>query len=110
MTSMLFLAQASAQGGTAAAFMTTVAPLLLVFAVFYFLLIRPQQNRMKQHQAKIAAAKRGDKVVTAGGVVGKITKADDDYVDVEIASGVTVKVVRSTLADVIDAKAKPAND
>lgn len=87
-----------------------VLPLLLIFLVFYFLLIRPQQRRMKEHQAKIAAATRGDTVVTAGGVVGKITKIDDDYAEVEVASGVKIKVVRSTLSDVIDAKAKPAND
>ncbi len=108
MTSTLFLAQAAGSGTSA--FMMNVLPLLLIFAVFYFLLIRPQQRRMKDHQAKIAAASRGDTVVTAGGVVGKITKIDDDYAEVEVASGVKVKVVRSTLSDVIDAKAKPAND
>lgn len=108
MTSTLFLAQAAGSGTSAV--MMNVLPLLLIFAVFYFLLIRPQQRRMKDHQAKIAAASRGDTVVTAGGVVGKITKIDDDYAEVEVASGVKVKVVRSTLSDVIDAKAKPAND
>lgn len=108
MTSTLFLAQAAGNGTSA--FMMNVLPLLLIFLVFYFLLIRPQQRRMKEHQAKIAAATRGDTVVTAGGVVGKITKIDDDYAEVEVASGVKIKVVRSTLSDVIDAKAKPAND
>lgn len=88
-----------------------LAQFLLLGAVFYFLLIRPQQKRVKAHQAKIAAAKKGDTVVTGGGLVGKIVRADETYVDVELAPNVKVKAVRATLSDVVDpTSAKPAND
>ncbi|MGF7168408.1 preprotein translocase subunit YajC [Sphingobium xanthum] len=86
-------------------------PLILLFAVFYFLLIRPQQQQMKRHRAKIAAVKKGDQVVTGGGLVGKVLRVDDTYVDVEIAPNVKVKAVKGTLSDVVDPlTAKPAND
>ena len=87
-----------------------VLPLILIFVIFYFLLIRPQQQRMKAQAAKIGAAKRGDTVVTGGGIVGKVTKATDDELEVEIATGVKVRVVRSTVADVLAPGGKPAND
>ncbi len=88
-----------------------MAPLVLIFVVFYFLLIRPQQKRMKEHKAKIGAVKKGDQVVTGGGLVGKVARVDEFYVDVELAPGMKVKAVKSTLTDVIDpATAKPAND
>lgn len=87
-----------------------LVPYLLIFLVFWLFLIRPQQVRMKQHRAKIAAVKVRDQVVTAGGVVGKVTRVDDDYVDIEIAAGVKVKVVKSTLADIVLPGGKPAND
>ena len=88
-----------------------MAPLVLIFVVFYFLLIRPQQKRMKAHKAKIDAVKKGDQVVTGGGLVGKVARVDEFYVDVELAPGMKVKAVKSTLTDVIDpATAKPAND
>lgn len=92
------------------AFLLQFAPLLLIFVVFYVLLIRPQQTRMKNHAAKIAAAKRGDMVVTGGGLIGKVTKVDDNEVEVEIAAGVKVKAVKSTLSDVLTPSVKPAND
>jgi preprotein translocase subunit YajC len=86
-------------------------PLVLIFAVFYFLLIRPQQQQMKKHRAKVAAVKKGDQVVTGGGLVGKVLRVDDVYVDVELGQGMKVKAVKSTLSDVIDPMtAKPAND
>ncbi len=106
---LIFTAAAAPSSGGAAIFMQ-MAPLLLIFVVFYFLLIRPQQRRMKDHQAKVAGAKRGDTVVTGGGIVGKVTKVDDTEVEVEIASGVKVRVMRATLADVINPIGKPAND
>lgn len=86
-------------------------PLVLIFVVFWFLLIRPQQKRMKTHKAKIDAVKKGDQVVTGGGLVGKVSRVDDVYVDVELAPGMKVKAVKGTLSDVIDPlTAKPAND
>jgi len=101
---------AAAQGSSLGAY-AQFAPLLLMFVAFYFLLIRPQQKRAKDHAATIAAVKKGDTVVTAGGIVGKVVKTDDQFADVEIAPNVKVKVVKSTLNDVQPAGgAKPAND
>lgn len=100
----------AAAGGAGAGGWLMLVPYLLIFLVFWLFLIRPQQVRMKQHRAKIDAVKVRDQVVTAGGVVGKVTKVDADYVDVEIATGVKVKVVKSTLADIILPGGKPAND
>ncbi|TWH90424.1 preprotein translocase subunit YajC [Sphingobium wenxiniae] len=86
-------------------------PLVLIFVVFWFLLIRPQQKRMKDHKTKIEAVKKGDQVVTGGGLVGKVVRVDDIYVDVELAPGMKVKAVKGTLSDVVDPMtAKPAND
>ncbi len=108
-------AQAAASGtgsaGGSASIIANILPLVLIFVVFYFLLIRPQQKRMKDHKAKIDAVKKNDQVVTGGGLVGKVVRVDDLYVDVELAPGMKVKAVKATLTDVIDpATAKPAND
>lgn len=82
-------------------FLINMAPLILLFAIFYFLLIRPQQQRAKQHQAMVNAVRRGDNVVTAGGLVGRVAKVKDDgEILVEIADNVQVRVVKSTLSDV----------
>ena len=87
------------------------APLLLVFIVFYFLILRPQQARAKAQAATIGAVKKGDSVVTAGGVVGKVVKVEERFVEVEIAPTLKVKVVKATLAEVTPSgSAKPAND
>jgi preprotein translocase subunit YajC len=86
------------------------APLLLIFVIFWFLLIRPQQRRMKQHQAMIGAVKKNDTAVTTGGLIGKVTKVDEAEVELEIASGVRVRVVKGMLSDVRPHGAKPAND
>ena len=92
------------EGGAIAQFI----PLILIFAIMYFLLIRPQQKKLKQHQAMVAALRRGDQVVTQGGVIGKVSKVkDDNEVEIEIAEGVKVRVVRSTIANVIS-KTEPA--
>ncbi|OWK31506.1 preprotein translocase subunit YajC [Sphingomonas dokdonensis] len=99
---------AGAEGGLAG--FLSLAPLVLVFIVFYFLMIRPQQRRMKALQAAVAAVKKGDTVVTAGGVVGKVIKVDDQFVDVEIAPNTRIKVVKATLAEVTALGSKPAND
>jgi preprotein translocase subunit YajC len=73
-------------------------PLILIFVIFYFFLIRPQQKKVKDHKAMVASLKRGDEVITSGGMVGKIEKVyDDDKIDLSISESVTVKVVRSTI-------------
>ena len=83
-------------------------PLILIFLIMYFLLIRPQQKKMKEHQAMVAALRRGDQVVTQGGVVGKVVKVKDDgKLEVEIAEGVKVLVIQSTIVDVLS-KTEPA--
>lgn len=88
-----------------------MVPLIAIFVIFYFLLIRPQQKRMKQHRAMIEGAKKGDQVVTGGGLIGKVTKVEDQYVEVEIAPNVKVKAVKSTLSDITPSgTTKPAND
>ena len=82
-------------------FLLQMAPILAMFAIFYFLLIRPRQQRAKKHQQMIEAVKKGDIVVTGGGLVGKVTKVKDDgEIMVELADGVQVRVVKSTLSDV----------
>ncbi len=99
---------AQAAGGGSA--FTSFIPLILIFAIMYFLLIRPQQKKAKDHKAMVAAVRRGDQVVTQGGIVGKVTKVrDENEIDVEIAKGVKVRVVKSTLAQVIS-KTEPASD
>ena len=97
-------AQAASPGG--GDFFVSLLPLVLIFAVFYFLLIRPQQRKVKEHRALVDNLKRGDQVLTSGGIFGKITKVEDNTVSVEIAKDVTVQVQRSTIADVIN-KPKP---
>jgi preprotein translocase subunit YajC len=103
------MASAAAPGG-GAAFFVQILPLLFVFIIFYFLMIRPQQRRMKDHAATIGAVQKGDEVVTAGGIRGKVTKVADDEVEVEIAQGIKVRVIKSTLSNVLSKTAKPAND
>ena len=93
-------------GGTAA--FAQFIPLVLIFAIMHFLLIRPQQKKLKAHQAMVGALRRGDLVVTAGGIRGKVTKVlDDADVEVEIADGVKVRVVKSTISHVVS-KTEPA--
>jgi len=82
-------------------FISSLVPLVLLFGIFYFLIIRPQQTRLKAHQAMVAAVKRGDTVVTAGGLIGKVAKVKDDgELMVEIADNVQVRVLKSTLTEV----------
>ncbi|MEH6521275.1 preprotein translocase subunit YajC [Sulfitobacter sp.] len=83
-------------------------PLILIFGIMYFLLIRPQQKKLKDHQAMVKALRRGDQVVTQGGIVGKVVKVKEDgEVEIEIADGVKVRVIQSTIANVIN-KTEPA--
>jgi preprotein translocase subunit YajC len=97
------------QSGTAQLLMG-ILPWLLIFVIFYLLMIRPQQRRVKEHQAALNAVKKGDEVVTGGGIRGRVTRVTDDEVEVEIASGVKVRVVKSTISHVLTPNAKPAND
>ena len=85
--------------GGASAFMNIV-PLIFMFAIFYFLLIRPQQKKAKEHKALLESLKKGDKVVTAGGLHGKVTALDDKIVTLEIANGVNVKFNKGFIANV----------
>ena len=83
-------------------------PLILIFVIMYFLLIRPQQKKLKEHQAMVEALRRGDQVVTQGGLIGKVAKVkEDNELEVEIADGVKVRVVRSTITQVLN-KTEPA--
>ncbi|SEO25652.1 protein translocase subunit yajC [Salinihabitans flavidus] len=83
-------------------------PLILIFAIMYFLLIRPQQKKVKEHQAMVNALRRGDTVVTQGGLIGKVVKVkEDNELEVEIAEGVKVRVVQATIAQVLS-KTEPA--
>ena len=104
--------QAAPSGGSAgtAGLIMGIAPWLLIFVIFYLLMIRPQQQRVKQHQATIAAVKKGDEVVTGGGIRGRVTKVNDDEVEVEIAQGVKVRHLKSTISHVLTPSSKPAND
>lgn len=101
-------AQTATGAGASSAFVQLL-PLLAIFVIFYFLLIRPQQKRLKQHREMINAVKRGDTVVTGGGLIGKVTRVQDDELQVELAEGIRVRVVKGTLSDV-RAKGEPAND
>ena len=77
-------------------------PLILIFAIMYFLLIRPQQKKVKQHQNMVASLRRGDQVVTQGGLMGKVTKVkEENEIEVEVADGVKVRVVQNTIAQVL---------
>ena len=102
-------AQDAAAGGSMALVMQ-LAPLVLIFVVFYFLLIRPQQKRQKEHRDMLGKLKRGDRVLTAGGIIAQVTKVKDgvDEVEVEIAPNVRVNVLRSTIGDIF--KPAAAND
>ena len=86
------------------------APLLFIFVIFYFLLIRPQSRRVKEHRDMISAVKRNDTAVTTGGLIGKVTKVEEGEVELEIAAGTRVRVVKTMLSEVRPHGAKPAND
>ncbi|MEM8935976.1 MAG: preprotein translocase subunit YajC [Pseudomonadota bacterium] len=109
----MWISPAFAQAADAAApnpFLT-FAPMIFIFVIFYFLLIRPQQQARKKHMEMVSAVRRGDTVVTAGGMVGKVTKVlEGEEVMVEIADNVAVKVVKSTLSDVRNKTEPAAND
>jgi preprotein translocase subunit YajC len=97
-------------GGDSGGMITSFMPLILIIVIMYFLILRPQQRKVKQHQEMVKALRRGDTVITNGGLVGKVTKVvDDDQVEVEIADGVRVRQMRSMINDV-RAKGEPVKD
>ncbi|MGB0959268.1 MAG: preprotein translocase subunit YajC [Halocynthiibacter sp.] len=99
-------AYAQAAGGIGGAFGSFI-PLILIFGIMYFLLIRPQQKKMKDHQKMVSNLRKGDQVVTQGGLIAKVTKVMDGDVELEIASGVKVRAIQSTIAQVLN-KTEPA--
>lgn len=110
----MFVTPAFAQGAGAPGGMdllVQIVPFILIFVIMYFLLIRPQQKRMKQHREMISAVRRGDVIITGGGLIGKVKSIDDskDEVTVEFAKGVEVRVIRSSISDVRE-KTEPLRD
>ncbi len=113
----MFITPAFAQGGLGGLFggdsstmLVQFMPLILIIVIMYFLILRPQQQRAKQHRDMVKALRRGDSVVTNGGLVGKVTKVvDDDQIEVEIADGVRVRQMRSMVSEV-RAKGEPVKD
>jgi preprotein translocase subunit YajC len=100
----MLISQAWAQGagGGGSDFLVQLFPLVLIFIVFYFLLIRPQQSKMKQQREMLAGVKRGDRVVTGGGIIGLVTKViGDNELQVELAEGVRVRIIKGTITDII---------
>jgi len=105
-----YAASGGSAAGGAAGFFVQIFPLVLIFIIFYFLLIRPQQRRVKAHQQMVSEVKPRDVAITNGGLIGKVTKVEDNEIEVEIATGVKVRVVKSMLSDVRPHGAKAAND
>ena len=101
---------AGAAAGGSATFFMQIFPLVLIFVIFYFLLIRPQQRRVRQHQEMVGGVKPRDTAVTNGGLIGKVTKVDEHEIELEIAQNVRVRVMKSMLSDVRPHGAKAAND
>lgn len=103
-------AYAQAAGGAAGG-LASFVPLVLIFVIMYFFLIRPQQKRVKEHKTMVEAVRRGDQIITQGGIVGKVVKVKEEAgeIEVQIADGVNVRVIRSTIAQVLS-KTEPAKD
>ena len=101
-------AGAAAPSGFAA--YSGMIPIVGMVVIFWFLIIRPQMKQQKEHKAKVAAMKRGDQVVTGGGLVGKVLKVDDIYAELELGQGVKVRAVKTTITDIIPPGGAPAND
>jgi preprotein translocase subunit YajC len=108
----MFISPAFAQGATAGGsdMIVSLLPFVAIFVIMYFLILRPQQKKAKQHQDMVKNVRRGDNVVTSGGLIGKVTKVvDDDQLEVEIADGVRVRQLKSMVAEV-RAKGEPVKD
>src|SRR5579885_1153478 len=104
------LAQSPSMFGGGDNMLVSLLPFILIFVIMYFLILRPQQKRQKQHQEMVKNVRRGDTVITNGGLVGKVTKVvDDDQIEVEVADGVRVRQMRSMVTDV-RAKGEPVKD
>jgi len=99
---LAFTTPAFAEGGASASSFTQLVPLILIMLIFWFLLIRPQQKRAKEHRNMVEGLKKGDKVMTNGGIYGSITDVKDDFLKVEIAEGVRVKIQRDAVAALSD--------
>lgn len=106
---MFNLIMQSAPAGGSGGALVQIMPLILIFVIFYFLLIRPQNQRMKKHRQMLTEIQRGDEVVTGGGLMGKVTKATEDVLTVDLGEGVKVKARRAMIADVLN-RPEPAND
>lgn len=104
------LLAAAGAGAAAPPAWISFLPIIGMIAIFWFLIIRPQMKRQKEHQTKIAGVKKGDQVVTAGGLVGKVLKVDDTYVELELGTNVRVKAIKATIGDIILPGGTPAND
>lgn len=102
--------QVAAAGSSTPPFWVNLLPLVGMAAIFWFLILGPQLRQQKAHREKIAAVKKGDQVVTAGGLIGKVTKVDDHYAEIELAQGVRVKAVKSTIGDIVPPGGTAAND
>jgi preprotein translocase subunit YajC len=109
-TTPLLMQSTAASANSPYGILVGILPWLLIFVIFYMLMIRPQQKRVKEHQATIAAVKKGDEVITGGGIRGRVTKVMDDDAEVEIANGVKVRVVKATLSHVVAKSSPAAND
>ncbi len=109
-TTSLLMQSTAASANSPYGIIVGILPWLLIFVIFYMLMIRPQQKRVKEHAATIAAVKKGDEVITGGGIRGRVTKVMDDDVEVEIGQGMKVRVVKGTLSQVVTNSKKPAND
>jgi preprotein translocase subunit YajC len=108
--SVLAMLSAAAAGSEAPPAWLQFLPLVAMVVIFWLLILRPQMRRQKEHQAKLGGLKKGDQVLTGGGLVGKIVRVDETYVDVELAPGLKVKALKSTITDVISPTGAPAND
>lgn len=104
------LAAAGAGAAEAPPFFLQLLPWIGILAVFWFLIFRPQMKKQKEHQERVGGLKKGDQVVTQGGLVGKVVKVDDAFVELELGKDVRVKAVKHTIADLIEPDSKPAND
>ena len=110
-SAFLTISAAAAGAGDQPPVWLTYLPFVAIFGVMWFLMIRPQMRRQRELQNKIAGIKKGDQVLTAGGFLGKVTKVDDNYAEVELAPNVRVKALKSTIADIVPPTgSKPAND
>jgi len=104
-------AYAQAAGGDATSLLSSLVPFVLIFGIMWVLLIRPQQKKAKEHRELVENLRRGDQVVTAGGVIGKVVKVKDDgEVELEIAEGVKVRAIRATITTVLSKTTPAAND